>query len=145
MKAIQILLDLRPVLNRSLKTDVHNCNNSQQSFIFSIAQKTQLSRKREGDSPKSCREVDLTIRIVINYSYLQSLPKSFCYQELATELQALEREGSEPRARWPKLLLGGGGNMYLRVHISWGQECFLFMAISIIARGVPGKHLMWLF
>ena len=38
------------------------------------------------------------MRIVINYSYLQSLPKSLCCQELAIELQALEREGQEPRA-----------------------------------------------
>ena len=31
------------------------------------------------------------------------------------------------------------------VHISWGQECFLFMSISFIGRRVPGKHFMYIF
>ena len=35
--------------------------------------------------------------------------------------------------------------MYLRRHISLGQECFLFVSISYIARRVPGKHLMDVF
>ena len=61
-------------------------------LYYWIARKIQTSRRREGDSPKPCKEADLTMRTGISYSRQQSLLPSLCWPEFPTELQALVRE-----------------------------------------------------